>query len=148
MNIQCLDVTINDNDLNNVIGRHMPANRKLSNIRAALQDDHLVFSGRIKLLLSVDFEASFRVTHTATEIVAQLVKIQPMSAITGQFKTQILKKIVEVAPFAHLDPEQDSIRIPINDVMQNYDLTSRLYVEDLTLEKNLLSLKLRGSIHL
>ena len=148
MNIQCLDLTVNDDDLNNVIGRRLPANRKIGNIRAALQNDHLVFNGRIKLLLSMDFEASFRVTHTATEIVAQLIKIQPMSAIAGQFKTKILKKIVEFAPFAQLDAHQDSIRIQINDVLQNYDLSTRLYIEDLTLQKNQLSLKLRGSINL
>ena len=148
MNIQCLDLTVNDDDLNNVIGRRVPANRKIGNIRAALLNDHLVFNGRITLLLSVDFEASFRVTHTATEIVAQLVKIQPMSAIAAQFKTKILKKIIEFAPFAQLDAHHDSIRIQINDVLQNYDLSTRLYIDDLTLQKNQLSLKLRGSINL
>ncbi len=148
MNLQNLDVTINDDDLNKVIGRYVPANRKIGNIRAALQDDHLVFSGRITLLLSVEFEASFLVSHTANEIVAKLIKIHPMSAIAGQFKTKILQKIVEFAPFATLDAEHDSIRIQVNDILNNYELISRLYIEDLSLEDNLLSLKLRGSINL
>ena len=148
MFIHSLDIALNESDLNSVIKKHVPTTGKISNIRADLQDDHLVFSGHIQLLLSVKFEAVFEVFFTSFEIIARLIAVHPMKALAEGLKPKILKKIVEVADFAALDAEDSSIRIPIDALLSHYGLDSHLSIQDLAISENLLVLKLHGSITL
>ncbi|MBN1481915.1 hypothetical protein EH223_06200 [candidate division KSB1 bacterium] len=148
MHITCLDVTISDDDLNSVISRHVPMNNKISNIRAALEDNHLIFTGHIRVLLTMNFRAAFAISFTEKEIIARLTDIHPMSGLVQQFKSKILQKIVAFAPFARLDEKNESIRIQVNEIVKNYGLKTNLSVADLAVAEKSLTLKLTGTINL
>lgn len=148
MNITCLDVTISDDDLNSVISRHVPANGKIRDIRAALEDNHLIFTGHVKVLLIVSFRAVFALSYTDREIIARLTEIHPMNGLMQQFNIKILQMIVAFAPFAKLDEKNASIRIQINEILKYYGLTANLSLEDLTVAARSLTLRLKGTIHL
>ena len=148
MHINCLDVSISENDLNSIIQKKVPPNDKVSHLRVAVETGKIVVSGKFKVLLPVNFEADFELSHTDDELVAHLADIRPMSAIADQFKNKILEKIANAAPFISLDKERESIRIPINSVLQNRGVDSNLAIDDLKVEPQQLTLKGLGTVNL
>lgn len=148
MNITCLDVAVNNDDLNSIIAKRIPPNDTITNLRAALETDHLVFSGQAKLLLPINFDVTFKLQHSEQEIIAHLEDVRPMSAITDHLKNKILEKIVAAAPFLHLDKKNESIRIPLTEILREHGLEAHLKIQDLKVAQNQLTLKMRGAINL
>ena len=148
MHINCLDISISENDLNSIIQKKMPPNDKISNLRADVMTGKIMVSGKVRVLLPVPFEADFELSHTANDIIAHLADIRPMSAIADQFKNKILEKITDAAPFLQLDKKNESIKAPINEALQNSGIDSKLVIEDLTVVEKELSIKVQGDISL
>lgn len=146
MHIKNLDIVITDDDLNAVISQNIPSGGKISNIRATVEDRHLTFSGQLKVLLPINFEAGFKISHTKKEIIAQLAQVRPMSGIMDQLKNKILEKIVEFAAFARLDVDHEAIRIPLDEILKKYGLDSNLEIEDVIVAEKQLRLKVQGDI--
>ncbi len=148
MHINCLDMSISENDLNSIIEKKVPPNDKISNLHAALKPGRIVISGKIRVLLPVKFEADFDMSHTEEQIVAHLADIRPMSAIADQFKNKILEKITESASFLVLDREHESFRISLNDILRTNGLDSHVLVDELRVAAKKLTIKLKGTINL
>ncbi len=148
MTINGLDITINDDDLNSIISQKIPAQNKISNVYATMDTDRIVFSGTMRVLLPVNFEATFLISSTEKEIVARLEEIRPMSALADQFKGKILEKIATAAPFLHLKTENDSIHISVDALLHNNGINSDLSIKEMSVARHQLSLKLAGNITL
>ena len=148
MHIHCLDVTVNNKDLSSLISKYVPAGGKISNIRAEFKDHQLVFSGQVRLLLPVNFQAGFELSHTKNQISAKLVKIRPMSGLMDQFKKKIMLKIEGAASFLHLDDDNEAVQIHINDILKNQNITADMAINKLSILENQLILKLQGTLDL
>jgi hypothetical protein len=148
MHINCLDLSISDNDLNSIIQKRVPPNDKISNLRVAMKTGKIIVSGTVRVLLPVNFEADFELSHTDNDIIAHLAEIRPMSAIADQFKNKILEKITDASPFLQLDKKNESIKAPINEALQNNGVVSNLVIEDLNVSDKKLQIKVQGDVGL
>ncbi|MBN1559124.1 hypothetical protein JW998_02660 [candidate division KSB1 bacterium] len=144
MYIRSLEFCLNETDLNRLVSGHAPTKGAIANMGAAFEEDHLVLSGHVQVLLAVKFAAFFELSHTSSDIIARLVTIQPMNA----FRSKFLSKMVEFIHFATLDAGNQSIRIHIDSLAAHYGVISHLTIEDLTITDNSLTLKLKGGVTL
>lgn len=143
MYIRSLDVVLNEKDLKGIISGRAPTNGRVTDINAAFQNEHLVLTGHVQIVLSMPFTAVFELRHTPSDIIARLVNFQPVNA----FKSRILRKMVEFIDFATSE-DGDSIRIPLDSFMAHHGLASRLAIQDLTIANHSLTLKLQGHLTL
>lgn len=148
MTINECNIVLHDKDVNGLIQKFVPPTKKMSSLRAEINDGHVLITGRVTIGLSFNFQATLVLSHRGDEVIARLEKLSPMSGIMAQFKDKILYKIAEKADFIRHNAANDALEIRLNSVLGQAVETSNLNITKLSVAKDDLTIAVQGELSL
>ncbi|RPH99271.1 MAG: hypothetical protein EHM72_11535 [Calditrichaeota bacterium] len=145
MELNCFQITIDETDFDHLINRYAPQSDRVSKLNLRIEGEHIVFSGSVKVLLSIPFEAVLKFDSNGRQIIAHLITLRPLRMLTEQLKEKILDKIVENMPPGAFR-EGEALIFDINALAQNRGFHTELLVTSLKTADDKISVTIQGTL--
>ena|SRR5271165_943079 len=97
MIIHSLKLSLLEQDLNELIRKHMPADQPIEDLKIQLSPQGLVITGVYPMFINVRFETQWSLGLEAGKITAKLDQLKAMGVPGNIFKSAISKMIEDVA---------------------------------------------------
>jgi hypothetical protein len=95
MEIQALTLLITEQDLNELLGRYLPADSGLENVQIRIAPEGVHVTGEYPVLVRVGFETLWELEARTGKVHARLVGLKAMGLPAAVFKGAVLKAIEE-----------------------------------------------------
>jgi hypothetical protein len=118
MEIQALKLFVTEQDLNDLIGRHLPDDQPLENVKIRIAPEGVSVTGEYPLFVRVAFETLWELTARGGTVTARLSDLKAMGLPAVLFKGMVLKAIEEaVATEPWLAFDDDTIEVDIDGLL-------------------------------
>jgi hypothetical protein len=97
MEIHALKVSLTEQDLNDLLGKHLPANQPIEELNVRVSPQGLSISGVYPLFINVHFVTQWQLGLDRGQVTARLESFKAMGVPGNIFKSAIIKVIEDVA---------------------------------------------------
>jgi hypothetical protein len=95
MEIQALKLLVTEQDLNEIIRKHLPDDQPLENLQIRVAPEGVYVTGEYPLLFRVGFETMWELEIQGGKLLARLAALKAMGLPATVFKSAVLKAIEE-----------------------------------------------------
>jgi hypothetical protein len=129
MEIQALTLLVTEQDLNDMLARHLPPDQPLENLKVRVAPEGAYVTGDYPLFVRVSFETLWDLDVHAGKVTARLANLQAMGLPATMFNAVVLKAIEDaIQNQPGLTFDKDTIKV---------DLDQLLAAEGIPLKTNL-----------
>jgi len=93
MEIQALKLLVTEQDLNDLVSKHLPDDQSLENVHIRVAPEGVYITGEYMLLVRVGFETMWELDILAGRLSARLTSLKAMGLPATAFKSAVLKAI-------------------------------------------------------
>src|SRR5438105_10667026 len=97
MEIYALKVSLSEQDLNDLLKKHLPADQPIEDLAVRVSPKGLIISGVYPLFIHVHFETQWELGLDKGQVTARLAHFKAMGVPGNIFKSAIVKMIEDVA---------------------------------------------------
>jgi hypothetical protein len=123
MEIQALRLLLTEQDLNELVARHLADDLPLEKLQLRLAPEGLYISGEYPLLVRVGFETLWALEIQQGKLLARLASLKAMGLPATVFKSTVLKAIEDAVETQHwMAFEDDCIMVDLDRLLAEHDI--------------------------
>lgn len=132
MEIHALNLVLTEQDLNGLVGKHLPANQPVEDLHVAITPRGVTVTGVYPLFINVRFETRWELRVENNGVAARLGHFKAMGVPGNIFKSAIMKVIEDLAreePWLRRDG--DCLWIDVEAAIVKFALPARLNLKQI-----------------
>jgi len=136
MEIQALKLLVTQQDLNELVKKHLPEDQPLENVHIRVAPEGVYVTGEYPLLFRVGFETLWELETQAGMLLARLTGLKAMGLSATVFKSAVMKAIEEAA--------QEKDWLAFDEDVVAVDVDRLLAAEGIAMKTNLSAVRCRA----
>jgi hypothetical protein len=133
MIVHALKLSVSEQDLNDLIRKHLPADAAVENLSVRVSPKGLVVTGIYPLFINVHFETHWNVGLDQGRVTARLDQFKAMGVPGNIFKSAVVKMMEDLAGEEEwVRIEGDTIRVDVDGCIGKYAFTAQTNFKVLT----------------
>jgi len=126
MEIQALKLLVTEQDLNELVKKHLPDDQPLENVRIRVAPEGVYVTGEYPLLFRVGFETLWELDSQGGKLLARLTGLKAMGLPATVFKSAVMKAIEEaVQKEDWLGFEDDTVVVAVDQLLAEQGIQAK-----------------------
>ena len=126
MEIHALKLSLSEQDINDLLRKHLPADQPIEDLAVRLSPHGLTVSGIYPLFINVHFETLWKIGLDGGQVTARLDHFKAMGVPGNIFKSAIVKMIEDLAGAEDwLRVQGDTLWVDVDRCIGKYAFTAR-----------------------
>ena len=147
MEIQALRVLFTEEELNQLLARHLPKDQPVEELRLRLTPEGVYIQGAYPLFVPVAFETLWELEVCAGRVLARMVKFRALGMPVMVFRSAVLGIIAETAAKSDwLAVEQDAVFVDVDRLLAKNGLPARTNLTALRLQDGTLVIEAKAPL--